>query len=96
MRKTQEDNEFRFQQLEKKSGARRLTERLLARNPTRSGRRGRFRSVCSAAPRPQPRQMSPHGRAAAAASAQIGEDSVGDTAGIPVAGQSAPRSQSYH
>lgn len=94
LRKTQEDNEFRFQQLEKKSGGKKTeletpagsqpnkeAAAAAASNPSAAS------ATAPAATADQPRTVE---QAAAMPSAQIGEDSVGDTAGLPVAGQTAP------
>ncbi len=84
LRKTQEDNEFRFQQLEKKPSGKKTELETPAGSQTNQEAAAAAASDSPATATAEPRTVEQ------AASAQIGEDSVGDTAGIPAAGQTAP------
>ena len=92
LRKTQEDNEFRFQQLEKKPASGKKAEL-----ETPAGTQSNKEAAAAAASDPSataaatpPADAAEPRTVEQAASAQIGEDSVGDTAGLPAAGQTMP------
>lgn len=90
MRKTQEDNEFRFQQLEKKPTGKKTELETPAGSQTTQEAAAAAASDTSSAASGSPSDPKTVEQAASAPSAQIGEDSVGDTAGLSAAGQSAP------
>lgn len=94
LRKTQEDNEFRFQQLEKKPTGKKTELETPAGSQSNKEAAAAAASDPSAATATAPDATTAQPRtveqAAAMPSAQIGEDSVGDTAGLSAAGQTAP------
>ncbi len=94
LRKTQEDNEFRFQQLEKKSGGKKTELETPAGSQPNKEAAAAAASAPSAATTSTPATTTDQPKtveqAAALPSTQIGEDSVGDTAGIPAASDTAP------
>ncbi|MCD2174165.1 tol-pal system protein YbgF [Rhizobium sp. C4] len=91
LRKTQEDNEFRFQQLEKKPSGKKTELETPAGSQPNKEAAAAAASDTSAATAPAAATTEPRTiEQATAASTQIGEDSVGDTAGIPAASQSTP------
>lgn len=93
LRKTQEDNEFRFQQLEKKPAGKKTELETPAGSQPNKEAAAAAASAPTAATTTTPDATATEPRTveqATAASTQIGEDSVGDTAGLPVAGQIAP------
>lgn len=90
LRKTQEDNEFRFQQLEKKpaSGKKTELETPAGAQPNKEAAAAAASTApvdAGASAATEPRTIED----VTAASSQIGEDSVGDTAGLSASGQTA-------
>ncbi len=93
LRKTQEDNEFRFQQLEKKPAGKKTeleTPAGVQPNKEAAAAAASDPSATAAATPPAAAAATQPRTVEEAASTQIGEDSVGDTAGIPAAGQTMP------